>query len=355
MQRLLFLCVILIVLAAVPAAAQLSVSTPDGSASLKFGLLAQAQGEWLENPDGETTAQNLFIRRIRLLVGGKVGERFTLFLDTDSPNLGKANAAGQRTEADMYIQDLILTYQVSKAWKVDFGKLLVAHSYHSGQGATTLLGLDYSPYAFVSSGPMGMQAGRDYGVSGRGYLAGNHIEVRAGVYQGVRGVGARNALRTAARVVWYPFEAHTDFFYPGASLGKKKVLGIGVSHDRQKDYHSTGADIYVDVPVAGNAFTGQINFVRLDGGTLMPTLAKQDTLFVEAGFFVKSLEIAPFVQHSCRNFKAAGAADEKTTSLGLAYWLQGHRLNFKLTAGRIERDGAPDRVQVVLQSQLFLF
>lgn len=340
---------------AAPTSAQFSIASPDGKASLRLGVLAQAQGEWLENADGETTAQNVFIRRIRLLVGGKIGDRFTLFLDTDSPNLGKAGADGKRTEATMYIQDLVLTYQVSSAWKVDVGKLLVAHSYHSGQGAVSLLGLDYGPYAFVTSAPMGMQAGRDYGLAGRGYLASNHLEVRAGVYQGVRGAGARNSLRTAARVVWYPWEAHTDFFYPGTSLGKKRVLGVGVSYDRQKDFSTAGADVYLDLPVGDNAVTAQANVARLDGGKLLPTLARQDTMFVEVGYLVTSLKLTPYLQYSRRDLRAKGSADEQTSQLGVAYWQEGHRLNFKLGVGKIEKDGAPDRLQVALQAQLLLF
>ncbi len=342
-------------LAAAPTSAQFTIASPDGKASLKLGVLAQAQGEWLENADGETTAQNLFIRRIRLMMGGKIGDRFTLFLDTDSPNLGKAGADGKRTEATMYIQDLVLTYQVSTAWKVDVGKLLVAHSYHSGQSAGSLLGLDYGPYAFVTSAPMGLQGGRDYGLAGRGYLAGNHVEVRAGVYQGVRGTGSRNSLRTAARVVWYPWEAQTDFFYAGTSLGKKRVLGLGVSYDRQKDFSTAGADVYLDLPVGDNAVTAQVDFARLDGGDLLPTLAEQDTLFAEVGYLVRSLKLTPYLQYSRRDFKVGGAADEQTTQVGVAYWQDGHRLTFKLGVGQIERDGAPDRLQVALQAQLLLF
>jgi hypothetical protein len=344
-----------LVLAAVPASAQFVITSPDSSASLKLGVLAQPQAEWLENTDGETTAQNLFIRRIRLMVGGKIGDRFTLFLDTDSPNLGKAGADGKRTEATMYIQDLILTYQVSKSWKLDAGKLLVANSYHSGQSAGALLGIDYSPYAFLTSAPMGMQAGRDYGLSARGYLGGNHFEVRAGVYQGVRGTGSQNSFRTAARVVWYPWDAQTDFFYPGTSLGKKRVLGLGVSYDQQKDYSATGADVFLDLPVGGNAVTAQVNAVRLDGGELMPTLAEQDTFFAEAGYLIKSVKLTPYLQYSRRNLKADGAADEQVTQLGLAYWHDAHRLNLKLGVGQIEKDGAPDRLQVVMQAQLLLF
>jgi len=342
-------------LTAAPMSGQFNIASPDGKASLKLGVLTQVQGEWLENADGKTTAQNLFVRRLRLMLGGKIGDRFTLFLDTDSPNLGKAGPNGMRTEASMYIQDLVLTYQVSETWKVDVGKLLVAHSYHSGQSAGSLLGLDYGPYAFITSAPMGMQAGRDYGLAGRGYLAGNHVEVRAGVFQGVRGAGSRNSLRTAARVAWYPWDAHTDFFYPGTSLGNKRVLGLGVSYDRQKDFSIAGADVYLDLPVGGNAVTAQVDFARLDGGNLLPSLAKQDTLFAEAGYLVKSLKLTPYLQYSRRNFKARGAADEQTTQVGLAYWLDGHRLTFKLGIGQIERDGAPDRLQVALQAQLLLF
>lgn len=351
--RILFILALL-ALIAVPAAAQISIATQDGSASMRFGILAQSQGEWLENADGETTAQNLFMRRLRLIFGGKVGDRFTFFVDTDSPNLGKAGADGKRTEATMFVQDVILTYQVSTSWKIDAGKLLVASSYNSGQGATTLLGIDYSPYSFASSTPLGMQFGRDYGVAGRGYLANNHVEVRAGVYQGVRGDGARNSLRTAVRVVYYPFEAHTDFFYPGTTFGKKKVLGVGVSHDRQRDYSATGADLMVDLPIGNNVLTAQLNAVRLDGGDLVAALPEQDTYFAEAGYYFKSLKLEPYLQYSRREYRDSNAWDQ-TSQVGVAYWHEGHRLNVKLGFGKVEKSGAADRLQVVLQGQLMLF
>jgi hypothetical protein len=344
-----------LVLVPAEAPGQFAVSSPDGTASIRLGVLAQPQGEWLENPDGDSAARNLFLRRLRLLVGGKVGERFTFFLDTDSPNLGKAGADGRRSETSIYIQDLVLTWQVSRSFKIDVGKLLVATSYHSGQGATTLLGIDYSPYSFVTSAPIGLQAGRDYGLAGRGYLFKDHLEVRAGAYQGVRGEGATNPFRTAGRVVWYPFDARTDFFYPGTTFGTRKVLAVGLSHDRQSGYQATGADVYLDVPVGGNAVTAQANFVHLDGGALLPSLAEQDALFVEAGYFVRALKVSPWLQYSRRDLKAEGAADDRAYLAGLAWWVDGHRLTVKAGAGRVERDGAPARTQVVVQAQLFLY
>ena len=67
------------------------------------------------------------------------------------------------------------------------------------------------------------------------------------------------------------------------TFGTKKVLALGLSHDRQSGFQATGADVYLDVPLRGNAVTFQANFVHLDGGSLLPSLAEQDTLFVEAG------------------------------------------------------------------------
>ena len=74
---------------AMPASAQWSVSSADGKSVLNLGVLAQTQVEALRNPGSDDYAQNIFVRRARLLVGGRIDERTSFFLDTDVPNLGK--------------------------------------------------------------------------------------------------------------------------------------------------------------------------------------------------------------------------------------------------------------------------
>ena len=74
-----------------PAAAQWQIESKDGTSSIKFGVLIQPQLELLETADEEATSTNLFVRRLRLLVGGAFGEHWSFFFETDSPNLGKAN------------------------------------------------------------------------------------------------------------------------------------------------------------------------------------------------------------------------------------------------------------------------
>jgi len=344
-----------VVLAALPVQAQLEVTSRDGGSSIRFGLLAQPQAEWVDASTGDATAQNLFVRRLRLLIGGTLGERVSYFVETDSPNLGKADAAGKKSADSAFIQDVIVTYTVSRGLMIDTGMLLTPNSHNAGQGATTLLPVDYGRYTFLHSTPTGSRVGRDYGVQGRGYLASDHFEYRLGVFQGARDAGGGNAFRTVGRAVWYPFEAETGFFYSGTGLGKKKVLAIGASYDRQDDYRAPAFDVYLDWPVGKNAVTAQADFVRYDGGAFLTSLPEQDAVHFEAGFLFSEIRIEPFVSYDERDFADAAGADETFRQVGVAYWHASHTFNVKLGYARLEKEHAGDQTQVVLQAQLFLY
>jgi hypothetical protein len=336
--------------------AQFGIAAPDGKSSLKLGIFGQFQAERLDNADATLTAQNLFVRRARLLVGGKLGEQFSVFFDTDSPNIGKAAADGRKNEGMIYVQDLIVTFAARPTWKFDGGLLLLPLAYHTGQASTTLLGVDYGPYAFAASSPTNCRVGRDYGLQTRGYLFHQHLELRGGVFQGVRGADATRPFRTFGRVVVYPLESQTDFFYTGTTHGKRKLLGFGASYDRQDDYSSAGGDVFFDHPLGGgNALTVQGDYWRVDGGGFLTDLARQDAWFAEAGFYIGAIKLQPFIQLNHRDFKSLALADEAFYQVGLAYWAQGDKFNIKLGVGRFEKDHAPDRVQAVAQFQMLLW
>ena len=76
-----------------------------------------------------------------------------MFVETDSPNLGKSSNAGVKDANDMFIQDFAATYKVSQRFMLDAGLLLMEQSYNHNQSAATLLSTDYGPYTFVESGP----------------------------------------------------------------------------------------------------------------------------------------------------------------------------------------------------------
>ncbi len=238
------------------ATAQWTVGSIDGKSTLNLGFLSQIQYEAVQDTAGGDYQQNVFFRRLRAIAGGRIGDRLSFFLDTDSPNLGKGTTGKTKNTDTLYIQDFSLTYAVSDAFKIDAGMLLVPVSHNAQQGATSLLAVDYGPYTFAHSDPLDSKVGRDYGVGARGFVAGNHLEWRAGMYQGNRSADAALPLRTTVRVAWYPFEADTGFFYTGTTLGKKRIWSLGASYDRQQDYTAVTGDVFIDQPLGnGNAIS----------------------------------------------------------------------------------------------------
>ncbi len=154
---------------AAPATAQWQIDSKDGKSSIKFGFLLQPQAEVVETADATAWSSNLYLRRFRILFGGKVADKWTYFFETDSPNIGKVNAAGIKESGTIFVQDAFVTYNHNDAFKVDTGLILLATSRQHVQSAASLLPVDYAAYPFISSTPVSERVGRDYGVQLRGY------------------------------------------------------------------------------------------------------------------------------------------------------------------------------------------
>jgi hypothetical protein len=346
-----------------PAAAQWQVESKDGASSLKFGFLIQPQLELLETADHDATSANLFIRRLRLILGGTLDEHWSFFFETDSPNLGKArpdpgaSQPGAKDQGDVYVQDAYVTYSRGMAFKVDAGMIMLPHSRNGTQSAATLLAVDYGPYTFLDSGPGGERVGRDYGVQLRGYPAGQKLEYRLAVSQGVRGPEATSPLRVTGRAVYYPFGAETGFFYAGTFQGTRRQAGFGAGFDVQDDASICSADAFYETPLFDKrqGVTLQFNWMRYDGGTFLPALPKQDAFLLEAGYHVWKHRLTPFVQYQARNFAGTTMPDQNSFQAGAAWWLAGHQRNLKLSLGRLHTKGQPARTQALLQFQLFYF
>ena len=344
----------------IQANAQLEIKSPDGNSSIKLGVLGQFQAESLTTPDGSATSKDLYLRRFRILLGGNIMEKVSFFAETDSPNLGKvgnsATGAAAKGESDMYLQDAFMTYNYSNGFKVDAGMMLLPLSHNAGQSAASLLGIDYGPYSFLWSVPTTSRVGRDYGMQVRGYLADNHFEYRAGVFQGVRGVNATNPLRIMARAVYYPFQHEPGFFYAGSYLGDRKVLAIGASFDQQDEYKSYGADIFLDYPLAGkDVITAQVDYTNYDGGDFITTIPKQNVIFAEAAYYFHGSKIAPFVQLNYDNMDSELLNDKHFMQAGLAYYIKGQNLNIKLGIGQYGGDHLKDQTQVLLRFQAYMY
>jgi hypothetical protein len=344
-----------------PADRTWQLTSANGDSSLSFGLLAQAQAERIRATTHAGDAQDLFLRRFRLIAAGKYATKFNFFIDTDSPNLGKGNADGSKISERMYLQDAVFTYAFRPEIQIDAGMLLVALSHNSGQSAATLLPIDYGPYTFVASDVTGSRVGRDYGIQARGYLYRQHFEYRAGIFQGSRAAtstdlpGTGNDFRYSGRFVWYPFEPETGFFYSGTSLGSKKILSVGAAFDHQMAYNARSIDIFYDQPLAySNGITLQAGYSYFDGGVTFAQLKREHIWLAEAGYYNRKTRLGPFVQLSNRLYSDPQTSDTKKYLGGIAYWPSGHRFNVKFGVGRCLGSPSAESWQAVLQGQAFV-
>ena len=344
--------------------AQWIVKSEDGKASLKLGLLLQGRADWSKIEDLDPISQNFSIRRARILLGGQINPRVGFFFDTDSPNLGRVPAQESlKSYGGQYVQDFVATMTVNDMLQMDGGLILVPTSYNHLQSAATLLALDYGPFTFAESDPMQEKVGRDSGLQARGVLGPKLVEYRLGAFQGVRGQGDANSLRTTARVSLHPFgTAGKGLFYTGNGFGKTRVLSLGAAADLQKDYSSIHGDIYVEAPVAvGSCVTFQGDVSNYDGGDLLAGLPKQVTYLAEGGIGFLLNRLSAYAQVAVRDYDSEEKSDETNLQFGLAGYLDGHRSTLKLAIDRRSFDAPkggtapPSSTGVTLQYQVFYF
>ena len=81
--------VFLAILVPAVVAAQATIKVND-DISFKVGTLIQPWADFAQDSTASGYAKNLFLRRIRLIVGGQLAPNITFFVETDNPNLGKA-------------------------------------------------------------------------------------------------------------------------------------------------------------------------------------------------------------------------------------------------------------------------
>jgi hypothetical protein len=364
---------------AVPAAqGPLRLETPNGT-SIKFGLLAQPQYQAQGSTTLDGMAQNLYVRRLRILLGGSLFGVIDYFVDTDFANLFLANnVAGamgapnisQKNTPGMNIQDAFVTWKaLGDLLKVDVGYMLPPLAHNAVQGATTLYGWDYFGYTFQhNAGANAMAAfqtsgnpvGRDAGLQLRGLLLGGMIEYRAGLFQGLRNaqtaadVGARNFFRATGRLQVNLMDPETGFFYAGSYLGTKKILSVGASADFQDNYRYFAGDVIADLPLGPGVFTGQVNLAHWNGGTWIPTLPDQTALMAEVGYLLGAIPLSPIVR--AEHLWVPGPADQTRVGGGLAFWPYGHNSNLKAFYTYLDQGGAPHGAhQFNLQWQVYFF
>lgn len=367
--------------AAVPAATPVPSASPSfktelpGGSSLRVGILLQPQFQSASDYERDRYANNLFIRRTRILVGGTLFGVIEYFMETDFANIFMANnVAGANGAPDtavkatpgMNIQDAFVTWKAYKDFlKFDVGYTIPPLAHNAVQSAASLYSWDYLSYSFQHNSAFLSSAnpvGRDMGIAARGLLFAGHIEYRAGLYQGLRKgqteteVGSRNFFRFAGRLQINILDAETGYFYAGSYLGAKRILSLGGAVDIQESYKYFAGDAFLDLPIGSvGIITAQVNLAHWNGGDFIPALVKQTALMGEAGFHWSVFHVGPIVRAE-HLWGSDRLADQTRISGGIAYWAFGHNCNVKAFYSRIKQDGASKDInQFNVQWQVFVY
>ena len=327
--------------------------------NIKFGGLLQTWADSQEDAATEGYGNNLFIRRIRFIVGGQLTPNITFFFETDSPNLGKApkNMGSGFITQDAYVE---WKPKGSNAFALDAGLMLVPLCRNCLNSAGTLLALDYGSFSFMENAATQSSVGRDTGFQAKGYLADNRLEYRAGLFQGFRQTGSRNSLRSMARLQYNVFDTEVGgFFYPGFYMGNKKILAFGAGTDHQSDYQAYSADVFLSLPNASktNALNADLMLLTFDGGDTFTNMAEQRDITMQAGYYIGALKIQPFLRVEQQDFRASANdfRDNKRYQAGVTWLPNGHNFNIKGAYTRVDPRAGNATNEFTVKVQFFYF
>lgn len=342
----------------IPPAPPAAVIKVNDDISLRFGALFQGQAEFVETLPSYATSQNLFLRRVRLIMGGNIGKQFSFFLDTDNPNLGKSVNNVKTISSGFILQDAFVEYKPTDTVHLQAGLIVIPLCRNCIQSGTNLLALDYGPFGFMAASAMQTVSNRDTGFQVKAYALDKRLELRAAAFQGLREPGSRNAFRFAGRAqysVWDPDVV--QMFYVGTNFGARRTFTLGAGIDTQDDYRALAGDLYIDRRAGPGVVTFQVDAIKWDGGTFLRTLPEQMTLLVEGGYHLSRARVTPYVQVAAQRFsdQAFEASDQTRTQVGVGYFFRGHNANVK---GAYTRTSLRDRDGLngfVVQLQVYFY
>jgi hypothetical protein len=333
-----------------PLSAQAVLKVND-SVSVRLGFLSQTWADFTQNVRQDSAyAQNIFQRRLRFIAGLQAGPHLSFFFQTDNPNLGRSGPGVTRQLGSGFIvQDAYAEVKPgsSSALLLDAGIQYVPFCRNCVESAALILPIDFGAYSYLQSAATGSSAGRDVGFVGRGYLFGDRLEYRAGVFSGARLANgqqqASNSLRGAGRLQLQLLDPEAPTYaYAGTYLGRKRVLTLGAALDAQGSYRGMAVDGFLSLPVGSNGITVQTNLLHYDGHELLPGLPKQDAFEAEAGFHCTAAKLTPWVKFETRRFddavKSPVFQDERRFQVGGTWYAMGNTLNLKAGYSRATLD-----------------
>src|SRR5436190_11981372 len=135
---------------------------------------------------GDGYAQDFYCRRCRLFATGSVVKDVTFNILFEAANLGRGNADGTKNFTAPQVLDAYAQVKFAEAFQLSAGSILLPLTRNGTQPTTTYLSIDN---ANVDTTPI-LQGNtnviRDLGVQLNGFLLGEQLEYRIGLFQGSR-------------------------------------------------------------------------------------------------------------------------------------------------------------------------
>jgi hypothetical protein len=307
--------------------------------------------------DDNSVAQDMYIRRVRLLFDGKVHENVGFYIGTLTADIGRdANQSPATVLGDAWMEG-----DIDRAFKINAGLLKLPFSRHGAQGAGGLHGIDFHG-AFLErnvgtpdkTGKLPVH--RDLGVMFRGLVLDDVLDYRLAVVDGVAPNEHGDYPRVVGRLGVNLMDGEPDYFWKGTYLGKKSVVSFGFSFDIEPGvggetgddtFYAMAFDALVDVPFGPNGLVATVVGHQYGAGGAVP---KGFGIWGDLGFRIKKIEPLVEVEY----YEPSEEGNRRVGVFGGAnYWIKGHQANVKLQVGAVDVETKKDwATEVLMQGQV---
>ncbi|HEX9428224.1 MAG TPA: selenite/tellurite reduction operon porin ExtI [Candidatus Polarisedimenticolia bacterium] len=335
-------------LAVRPAAAWVTLMDNDkGKAELETRLMFWGVDAGKDLVPSGATAQterveDFYVRRARLLLRLRLPPKMEIYAQFGQDNIGSKVAT---PDTGFRVKDIYLNYKSAEAFQVTVGQFKVPFLRQNLESGFNQLLVDRADLPGLRPASEGS---RDRGAMFWGNAG--RFQYRAALFDGSdqETTNAHSSLRGAGRVSYNWFTPETEAGYTGTSLGRKRILQMGLQADVQngrldakddagfttqrRNYDAWAADLFFDQPFKdGSAFT--FEGARLDRSDRYDntTLAKRELTgyYAQAGYLLPWKIGAVRLQFAAREedlHTDRGAADGsvENRTVGLAFFSTGH-------------------------------